>query len=65
MNKFFFQNQSRRRTPGGVFLFLVKHDNALTPEQQMQIFGDEKEKYRLEQKLKKKLKREQLKAKIG
>lgn len=37
----------------------------MTSEQQLKIFGDEKEKYRSEQKLKKKMKREQLKAKIG
>jgi len=35
-------NQTRRRTPGGVFLFLVRHDYHITPEQKQLIFDEEK-----------------------
>ncbi|KAF5307177.1 hypothetical protein FQR65_LT00693 [Abscondita terminalis] len=60
-----FQNQSRRRTPGGVFLFLVKHDNNLTREQMMTIFNEERAKYKQEVRLKRKLKFQQMKQKIS
>ncbi|KAK4885508.1 hypothetical protein RN001_001779 [Aquatica leii] len=58
-------NQSRRRTPGGVFLFLVKHDHNLTREQMMTIFNEERVKYKQEVRLKRKLKLQQMKQKIS
>ncbi|KAK5647458.1 hypothetical protein RI129_002462 [Pyrocoelia pectoralis] len=58
-------NQTRRRTPGGVFLFLVKHDNDLTREQMMTIFNEERMKYKQEVRLKRKLKLQQIKQKIA
>ncbi|RZB39498.1 RNA GG bind domain containing protein [Asbolus verrucosus] len=52
-------NQTRRRTPGGVFLFLVRHDYDITPEQKDKIFDDEKQKAKvmIRNKQKKKLKK--------
>lgn len=35
-------NQSRRRTPGGIYIFLVKNDHTLTKEQFDAIFGDDR-----------------------
>lgn len=58
-------NQTRRRTPGGVFLFLVKHDNDITREQMMTIFNEERMKYKQEVRLKRKLKLQQIKQKIA
>lgn len=39
-------NQTRRRTPGGVFLFLVRHDKDLNLEERNKIFDEEKQKYK-------------------
>ncbi|XP_018335722.1 phosphorylated adapter RNA export protein [Agrilus planipennis] len=58
-------NQTRRRTPGGVFLFLVKHDSDLEEEQLAKIFEDEKQKFKHAQKMRKKVHRDKLKAKIA
>nr|CAI5830879.1 unnamed protein product [Callosobruchus analis] len=41
-------NQTRRRTPGGVFLNLVRNDYHITPEQKRDIFGEDKKKTRHE-----------------
>lgn len=60
-----FQNQTRRRTPGGVFLFLVRHDSGLTREQLGKIFDEEKQKYKEVMKIKKKKKHNQMKMKNG
>ncbi|KAM7344235.1 phosphorylated adaptor for RNA export [Cochliomyia hominivorax] len=35
-------NGQRRRTPGGVFLFLLKHHDSLTPEDQKAIFSEDR-----------------------
>ncbi|KRT83198.1 hypothetical protein AMK59_4267 [Oryctes borbonicus] len=58
-------NQSRRRTPGGVFLFLIKHDSNLTAEQHSLIFEDEKQRYKNDLKKKKKKKTDKMKQQIG
>lgn len=58
-------NQSRRRTPGGVYLFLIKHDNNLTQEQHSLIFEDERQRYRDETKKKKKKKVDRMKQQIA
>ncbi|XP_044263188.1 phosphorylated adapter RNA export protein [Tribolium madens] len=58
-------NQTRRRTPGGVFLFLVRHDNDLTQEQKNNIFDDEKEKSKIMMKKKQKKKLKKLKDEIA
>ncbi|KAI8128657.1 hypothetical protein FF38_10804 [Lucilia cuprina] len=36
------KNGQRRRTPGGVFLFLLKHNDALTAEDQKAIFSEDR-----------------------
>ncbi|XP_030386444.1 phosphorylated adapter RNA export protein [Scaptodrosophila lebanonensis] len=33
----------RRRTPGGVFFFLLKHNDSITPEQQKSIFAEDRQ----------------------
>lgn len=38
------QNGRRRRTPGGVFLFLLKHHDNITPAQQKSIFSEDRQK---------------------
>ncbi|KAI8038682.1 phosphorylated adapter RNA export protein [Drosophila gunungcola] len=37
------KNGKRRRTPGGVFLFLLKHHDNITQEQQKSIFSEERQ----------------------
>ncbi|KAH8353970.1 hypothetical protein KR067_006705 [Drosophila pandora] len=37
------KNGNRRRTPGGVFLFLLKHNNKITQEQQKSIFSEDRQ----------------------
>ncbi|KAH8370899.1 hypothetical protein KR093_005510 [Drosophila rubida] len=37
------KNGRRRRTPGGVFLFLLKHHNNITPAQQKSIFTEDRQ----------------------
>ncbi|EDW36114.1 GL17621 [Drosophila persimilis] len=37
------KNGRRRRTPGGVFLFLLKHHDNITPEQQKSIFDEDRQ----------------------
>ncbi|KAM8712978.1 hypothetical protein ACLKA7_013321 [Drosophila subpalustris] len=37
------KNGRRRRTPGGVFLFLLKHHEKITPAQQKSIFSEERQ----------------------
>lgn len=39
---FSLKNGQRRRTPGGVFLFLLKHHDSLTPEDQKAIFSEDR-----------------------
>ncbi|CAG9829117.1 unnamed protein product [Diabrotica balteata] len=39
-------NKTRRRTPGGVFLFLVRHDYHITLDQKNQIFGEERQRFK-------------------
>jgi phosphorylated adapter RNA export protein len=41
---YFMQNNSRRRTPGGVFLMLVKQDGDIQQEKLNLIFTDERKK---------------------
>lgn len=60
-----FQNQSRRRTPGGVFLFLIKHDNDLNQDQRLLIFEDERQRYKDDVKKKKKKKINKMKQQLG
>lgn len=38
-----FQNRQRRRTPGGVFLFLLKHHESLSAEDQKAIFSEDRQ----------------------
>lgn len=51
-------NGIRRRTPGGVFLFLLKNSEEMTHEQKKQIFADESKKQNKEQKLLQAMKRD-------
>ncbi|XP_039502281.1 phosphorylated adapter RNA export protein [Drosophila santomea] len=37
------KNGNRRRTPGGVFLFLLKHHDNITQEQQKRIFSEDRQ----------------------
>ncbi|XP_066142499.1 phosphorylated adapter RNA export protein [Euwallacea fornicatus] len=37
------KNQTRRRTPGGVFFYLVRTDYYITPEQRRDIFAEDKQ----------------------
>ncbi|KAH8314401.1 hypothetical protein KR059_005335 [Drosophila kikkawai] len=37
------KNGKRRRTPGGVFLFLLKHHNSISQEQQKSIFNEDRQ----------------------
>ncbi|XP_020814590.1 phosphorylated adapter RNA export protein [Drosophila serrata] len=37
------KNGNRRRTPGGVFLFLLKHHNSISQEQQKSIFNEDRQ----------------------
>lgn len=60
-----FQNQTRRRTPGGVFLFLLRSDGNLTREQLGKIFDEDRQKYKEVMKMKKKMKLNSLKKKNG
>ncbi|XP_050499294.1 phosphorylated adapter RNA export protein [Diabrotica virgifera virgifera] len=39
-------NKTRRRTPGGVFLFLVRHDYHITLDQKNRIFGEERQRFK-------------------
>lgn len=55
---FYLQNGMRRRTPGGVFLFLLKNSCDLQHEQKKQIFFDESRKQNKEQKLLQAMKRD-------
>jgi phosphorylated adapter RNA export protein len=41
---YFMQNNSRRRTPGGVFLLLVKQDNDIQQDKLNLIFTDDRKK---------------------
>nr|XP_022909316.1 phosphorylated adapter RNA export protein [Onthophagus taurus] len=58
-------NQSRRRTPGGVYLFLVKHDDNLTREQRDTIFEEERQKSKQLINMQKKKKYKEMKMKSG
>lgn len=60
-----FQNQTRRRTPGGVFLFLVRHDKDITYQQQHSIFDEERSKNKQKSKMKMREKYKKIKEKIG
>lgn len=55
-------NQSRRRTPGGIYFFLIKNDSTLTREQFDAIFGDDRLKNKEIIKERKKKKTDKLKA---
>ncbi|KAK9871871.1 hypothetical protein WA026_015118 [Henosepilachna vigintioctopunctata] len=50
-------NETRRRTPGGVFLYLVRCDESITRKQKDEIFNDERNKHKknLKEKRRKKL----------
>lgn len=58
-------NQTRRRTPGGVYLFLVRHDYHITPDQRNAIFGEERQNYKNLVKKKQKQKRLKLRQEIA
>ncbi|XP_017772340.1 PREDICTED: phosphorylated adapter RNA export protein [Nicrophorus vespilloides] len=60
----FILNNTRRRTSGGVFLLLVKHDNELTKDQLNIIFEEDRLKAKEELKMKKKNKFDKMKNKI-
>ncbi|KAF7280148.1 phosphorylated adaptor for RNA export isoform X2 [Rhynchophorus ferrugineus] len=57
-------NQTRRRTPGGVFLFLVRHNSELTAEERKNIFNEDRQKYNKAVKDKKKEKIQKMKCDI-
>lgn len=59
------QNQTRRRTPGGVFLFLVRHDKHITYQQQHSIFNEERTNSKQKIKFKSKEKYKKMREKIG
>ncbi|XP_060527260.1 phosphorylated adapter RNA export protein [Cylas formicarius] len=54
-------NQTRRRTPGGLFLYLVRNDYHITPEQKQKIFEEDRQKFK--EMLKEKRKKRQQKFK--
>ncbi|XP_057669022.1 phosphorylated adapter RNA export protein [Diorhabda carinulata] len=58
-------NKTRRRTPGGVYLFLVRHDYHITPDQRNEIFGEERQNYKNLIKKKQKEKRLKLRQEIA
>ncbi|CAH0551172.1 unnamed protein product [Brassicogethes aeneus] len=58
-------NETRRRTPGGVFLYFVRNDYHITLDQKMAIFGDDRQAFRKEQKQKKKEKHNKLRLEIA
>lgn len=60
-----FQNQMRRRTPGGVFLFLVRHDKHITYQQQHSIFDEDRSNNKQKSRLKSKEKYKKMREKIG
>ena len=55
---FHLQNGARRRTPGGVFLFLLKNSDELQEDQKKLIFTTEMKKSTKDQKLLKAMKRD-------
>ncbi|XP_023018246.2 phosphorylated adaptor for RNA export [Leptinotarsa decemlineata] len=57
-------NQTRR-TPGGVYLFLVRHDYHITPDQKTEIFGEERQRNKKMIKEKQKEKTQKLKHEIA
>ncbi|KAJ8925569.1 hypothetical protein NQ315_009409 [Exocentrus adspersus] len=58
-------NQTRRRTPGGVFLYLVRHDYHITLDQKQKIFNEEKQRSKKNAKQKQKDKNMKLKCQIA
>ncbi len=46
------KSQSRRRTPGGVYIQLLKADSRMTPDKARTVFGDEQRKFREDSKKK-------------
>ena len=58
MGIFCLQDGSRRRTSGGVYLFLVKNDTSISKEDQNEIFKDSREEFLRQNKLKKAQKRQ-------
>ncbi|KAJ8957634.1 hypothetical protein NQ318_017523 [Aromia moschata] len=58
-------NQTRRRTPGGVFLYLVRQDYHITREQRDKIFGEEKQRNKVNAKAKQKQKTKKWKCQIA
>ncbi|CAH1116522.1 unnamed protein product [Phaedon cochleariae] len=58
-------NQKRRRTPGGVYLFLVRNDYHITFDQKNEIFGEERQKHKQMLKAKQKAKTLKLKSEIA
>ncbi|KAL3286708.1 hypothetical protein HHI36_001203 [Cryptolaemus montrouzieri] len=60
-----FQNQTRRRTPGGVFLYLVRCREDITREEKHKIFHDERKISRNDLKERRKMKIEKLRKQTG
>lgn len=58
-------NGTRRRTPGGVYLYLVKKNSNITKEQQLKIFNEERVNYKKKSRAKKKKKLQELKQEIA
>ncbi|KAG5879000.1 hypothetical protein JTB14_017410 [Gonioctena quinquepunctata] len=58
-------NQTRRRTPGGVYLFLVRHDYHITQAQKTEIFGEERQKYKQIIKAKQRIKAQKIKKEVA
>lgn len=58
-------NQSRRRTPGGVFLYMTRMDEFITKEQRDAIFGEADKKNKDQRKLQRKKKNLKLKLEIA
>ncbi|CAG9858981.1 unnamed protein product [Phyllotreta striolata] len=58
-------NRTRRRTPGGVYFHLVRHDYHITYDQRNEIFGEERRQIKKIVKEKQKEKAEQAKRKVA
>lgn len=61
----YLQNGSRRRTPGGVYIYLLKNNDHIPMNKINEIFQPDKEMHKLEKKLKDKEKKKKLKRKIS
>lgn len=65
MQLFCVQNGTRRRTPGGVFIYTLKKDEHVPMDKTRQIFMEEKKMQHAEKKIKEKQRKQQLKKKIS